>query len=204
MTPLRFLTGLIYLLYGVIKIIIALSIITLPERVLVKIPIVNLFMAEIKDKTLAGKMYDYVLSIFGIYTIIHGLSILHITNDKIAHYLEQQHIQYAIYITLGTTLLVFYSLVLYTNIPISKQNTEEARIHYRFLGIGSGIYFILIPFLWEFLEYIVPKVNNLSMENKALTVIGITILIIIFNEYLYYLIPRDVHTIRNNLIKHYS
>jgi hypothetical protein len=151
----------------------------LPLEYLKKIPILNYFIFIAKDKTLAGHFYEYILMLFGVYTIIMGLSFLHIFPDNIRYRLEHNTVQYTVYIVIGLILIIFYSLVSYTNLPIEHSKDETDMFHYKLIGIGGGVTFLLIPLITELLLIIIPGFKKLTYEIKSMILLGGSILLAI-------------------------
>lgn len=107
----------------------------LPPRL---IPIKVSFLTH--DMTSAGLVLVITFLIFSTYTLLHGLSILHYLPYKIIKYFQNITINYIIYLTLGVMLIIFYSLVLFTDLNISKN--EKHRASYEIIGLGGGVLFI--------------------------------------------------------------
>jgi hypothetical protein len=165
-----------YIIYGITKLIIALSLFYIPASVLSKIPILNKFVMDLEDKTLAGHFYEYILMIFGIYTIIMGISLLHILPYGMRVIIENKIFEYSVFIILGLALVIFYSLVVFTNLPISKSNDERNIFYYKLLGIGGGISFLIMPIIFEIIEYFFPVFDKLPFEHKAMYILIITLI----------------------------
>ena len=185
----RIIIAIIYIFYGISKLIIGLSVMTLPLEIINKTPVINLFAKASEDKTFAGRMYEYILILFGIYTIIHGLAMLHVFPIKFHDFIELKETQYTIFISIGLVLTIFYLLVLYTNVPINK-NLEKNRDHYKLLGLGGGISFLIMPVIWEFIEYIYPTFMKLSKEEQSVFILGSVIILAIVIELVYEYIKK--------------
>jgi hypothetical protein len=168
-----------YLFYGITKLIIGFSLMSLPLDYIKKIPILKIFIIIASDKTLAGHFYEYILMLFGVYTIIMGLSYLHILPVSIRHIIETKTFQYPVYIIFGLILIIFYSLVSYTNLPIEHSHKEDDLFHYKLIGIGGGISFLLIPIIIELFIIVIPGFRCLPYENKSMIILGGSIFIII-------------------------
>lgn len=185
---LREIVGLMYLLYGTIKVTIGISLILLPSDIRKQIPVINK-LGEHKDTTLAGRMYEYVFLIFGVYTILAGLSLLHIFGPSWRHYFEQKETEYAVVLVLGGFLVVFYALVLYTKAPISQ--TPENRNHYLLLGLGGGLSFICLPAVWEAIMYFIPWFRTLRFEQKSMVAIGLAISVLVIGDAIYSYLQKN-------------
>jgi len=185
--------ALVYILYGIIKISVGLAVLILSPEQVGKIPIAKLFVKEAADKTLAGHMYEYVLMAFGVFTIIHGLVIFKVLPLWFIKIFVTKTLQYSVLIVLGLVLTIFYSLVLYTDIPISKNN--EDRQHYIILGLVGGVLYLLMPPLWELIEYLLPHFKRLSIEQQNIYIITAIIIISVIAEMVheYYKKQRDAN-----------
>lgn len=126
--------GLIVLLYGVIKVLLCILKI-LPKKYDDKITFIK------HDRTTAGYVLDALLFIFGIYAILHGLRLLEHLHPSHVEILNNVHVTTALYTVVGLFMLGFYSLVLYTDVPITKDDKE--RNTYEVLGLGGGFMFLL-------------------------------------------------------------
>lgn len=179
--------AIVYILYGLFKIITGIILLYLPLNYIKKIPILKNFIGFANDRTLAGMFYDYILIAFGIYTIICGLVILDVFSKPINTFFDNKITIYIIYYIFGITTLVFYLLVLYTDAPIPKA-LDENKLHYEIYGFGGSAMFLLIPIMWDIIVYINPKFKRLSIEKQVIVIIGITIVISfiinsIYNKY---------------------
>ena len=173
-----------YIVYGIIKIAIGLSILFLPIEIILKIPILNYFIDVISDKTLAGQFYDYTLCFFGVYTIICGLSLLNVFSQSLTDFIDSKNIIYTIYIIFGIIILIFYSLVLFTDVPISKDLTKH-KLHYQIYGFIGGISFIFIPIMWETIIYLHPIYKQLSQDTQLIIIITTIMIFTIIGEIIY-------------------
>ena len=162
------LLGIIFILYGLIKLLIVLSLTWfIPpdiEKKLSMIEGIDLIVSG--DHTLAGRMIEYILLAFGIFTILHGAALMEIFSAKTSHYIESKDVQYAVYSALGLFSIVFYTLVLYTKLPIDKDPASYD--NYKLYGYIGGLSFLLVPVIWEFLEYIFPILDNLNVANQMM------------------------------------
>lgn len=173
----------LYIFYGIVKIGVGISVIYLPQSQLEKIPIINKLSKHAYDNTLAGNFYEYILLIFGVYTIIYGLNILEYIPEPYSEIMDQKETEYRVFIILGLALTIFYTLVLYTNLPISKDMKYTS--NYKILGLFGGLSFLAMPVIWEMLENGYPFFKQLSMRKKSLFVLGMVILSIILIEFSY-------------------
>ena len=184
--------ALIYILYGVIKIVIGIAMIYLPPEKVAKIPILKNFTKESADKTVAGRMYEYILMAFGVVTILHGLIIFGLLPMWFEEIFVTKLVQYSLLYGFGLIMTIFYILVLYTDIPISKD--KDGKSHYFTLGLIGGILFLISPPLWEFIEYIFPFFNKLSMEQQNMVIVATIIIITIIAEFIYLYVKKTPDT----------
>ena len=173
----------IYILYGVIKIALGLVIIFLEKEDVKDKPVIHILETVIEDNTLAGHMYDYVLMAFGVFTIIHALILIDVLPLWFEEIFVSKLVQYGALVIFGIIMVVFYALVLYTDLPIPKN--KDKYVHYLSLGLIGGILFLLTPPFMEFIEYISPYFNNLSVEQQNLCIIAIIISITAISELVY-------------------
>jgi hypothetical protein len=189
----KYIIGLIYIFYAIIKITIGLCLFTLPVSKIATIPVVKLFVKEAADKTLAGRFYEYVLFLFGIFSLFEGLSLLELLPEHIRAIFESKYIEYIVFTLLGGSLLLFYYLVLYTNVPISKN--PEDNDHYKLLGLLTGVSFLVMPVISELFAYLIPAFGRLSFESKSAFVIGFIIILLIIVELIYTYLKKRHETV---------
>jgi len=74
-------------------------------------------------------------------------------------------------------LVIFYVLVIYTRFPIPKkrENTQM----YKFMGIGGGLSFLIIPVLWEAIIAFVPIFKGMNIYMKSVIILLSVIVIAI-------------------------
>ena len=187
--------GVVFLLYGVIKVIMVTSIMLIPpelKKKLSKIEGFDLFVSG--DDTTAGRMYEYVLLAFAIFSIIHGLALLDTFPEKFHKMIESKLFQYPFYTALGLWLMIFYGLVLYTNVPIEKR--EQNRRNYKIYCYLGGLSFLLVPPIWEAIEYFYPSVNSMP-EEKQLMYMTLLMLGAIFGIFLVYIVTKRLYRMYN-------
>ena len=198
----KYILGILYLLYAIIKITVGVALMFLPLDIIAKTPILKIFIKETSDKTLAGRFYEYILLIFGIFSLIEGLALLDILPFYIAHYFESKWVEYIVFIILGLILTVFYSLVLYTDLPISKNKTDNQ--HYKIFGLGGGLSFLIMPLIWEAVARIVPSFDSLSRDIKAAIIVGIVIVFTIIGDLIYVYLHKKDKTVVQVLPQNYQ
>jgi hypothetical protein len=145
-TYLKALIGGILIAYGVGKLIIGGTAIFLPAEQRSQLPkFMRFFIAD--DATIAGKGFDIALMVFGVYTIIHGTDLIGRLPKPWADAILTRYNLYALHAIIGMYLLVFYSLVLFTNFPIPKKPDHTDR--YLIEGMLSAcLFLIMIPILY--------------------------------------------------------
>jgi len=175
--------AIIYILYGVIKIVIGFIVMYMTPEEISKIPGLSILSKEAADKTLAGKVYEIVLMAFGVFTIIHGLLIFGFFPSWFVIGFEQKIVQYGVFFVLGAIMTIFYCLVLYTSLPIDKKTEDND--HYFTLGLIGGIGFLLSPVIWELIEYSSPYFKQLSLEKQNLLIIATIVIITVIAQIIY-------------------
>jgi len=180
----RILLGLIYIIYGLFKVLIGIALFTVPKDVLLKkIPFIKNVTSPDEDTTISGQMYEYILLIFGLFTFFNGMSLLRFLPKMLIKFFEYKWTEYTVFIILGLLLTIFYSLVLFTKIKIPKHRDQT--VYYKFYGLGGGILFLLMPFIFEGISRASPVFNKFSVETKSMVVLT-TILILIGTANFFY------------------
>lgn len=158
--------GLVFLSYGILKVLLVVSLLFLiPKPVqheLGKLPGMNLLITG--DTTLAGKGGEIVLALFGLFSIAHGLALMGYLPHTAINVFESKWFQYMVYTTFGIALMVFYSLVLYTDLPIPKRQ-ESRKLYWTYAYIG-GLSFLIVPILWEAFIRLSPYMSQLSLRGQ--------------------------------------
>lgn len=180
--------GIFELLYGISKILVALALFFVPNKYIQEIPIVRKFFPKESDKTLAGKMYEYVLIIIGIYSIISALIIFETIPNIFIH---REIFGFVLLIVLGIFLTIFYYLVLYTDVSISKN--MDNRKYYLLLGLIGGIIMISIPILIAFIYYSIPVFKKLDPVAKSSILLVTFIVVSSLLEYVYSFLKDNIH-----------
>jgi hypothetical protein len=180
--------GILYLLYGVSKLVIGTLMMVLPEKSIAKIPVLKKMVEDGKDMTISGRMVEWLLMLFGVYTILYGAAVLGWLPHSFLLFLEQKRVEYTVFIVIGLVLVIFYALVLYSNLPIPKD--ERHRKTYLWFGIGGGISFLIMPVIWEALAYASPALNRMPYETRSLVILGGSIFAL-FLAWLTYLLIKQ-------------
>jgi hypothetical protein len=179
-----YLLAFLYIIYGIFKTIGILLLLFLPEDQISNIPILKNYISFAKDKTLAGHFYDYIMIIFCLYTICYGFSILQYFPTNVDNIFENKIFIYLLYFILGLVSLIFYTLVLYTNLPISKDLKNSTDLYKLYMLFGSS--FILIPIIKETAVYLLPYlIYHVSEISQTNLIIGIFIIISIICQLIY-------------------
>lgn len=178
------LLAFLYIIYGILKTIGILFLLFLPEDKVSTIPILKHYISFAKDKTLAGHFYDYIMMVFYFYTICYGFSILQYFPTNVDNIFENKMFIYLLYFILGFVSLIFYTLVLYTNLPISKDLKNSTDLYKLYMLFGSS--FILIPIIKETIVYLRPHIiYHVSEISQTNLIIGIFIIISIICQLIY-------------------
>jgi hypothetical protein len=178
------------ILYGILKISLGISLSILPEYIIDKIPILKYFNDKNFDKTLAGRFYNYILVVYGFYTILAGFALLKMFSPNINYFFENKEFIYTLYSVLGITILIFYLLVLYTNVPISK-NLDEYKNNYEIICYVGTLSFLALPIFWNYMTYMHPIYKNMSNDMKYIILIGFTIFLSIIYEIIYKIFNKN-------------
>jgi hypothetical protein len=107
------------------------------------LPVMKNFYSD--DETTANRGLEFAFFLFGLFSVAHGLNKFGLLSHKNSELLERPSTETLVYAILGFGLTLFYSAVVYTDLPIQK---DPANIpHYKMLGITSGLSFlIMLPF----------------------------------------------------------
>jgi hypothetical protein len=186
------LVGVIFLLYGIIKILMVTSLFFIPPEIKKRMATIEgLDMFVSGDETVSGKMYEYVLLTFAIFSVIHGLALLGVFPEGVHNLIERKAFQYPFYIALGLWLMIFYAIVLYTNLPIEK-DMKNAR-NYKIYCYFGGLSFLLVPVVWELIEKFNPKLNQMP-QDKQLMYMTLLMLAAIFVIFLVYIVTKRLYS----------
>lgn len=183
--------GIVFLIYGIVKIVLVTSLFLIPpeiENKLSAIEGIDLFVSG--DPTLAGEMYEYVLLVFAVFSIIHGLALLGFFSERVHNIIESKNTQYPMYIALGLWLIIFYGLVLYTNLPIEKD--PKYMHNYKIYCYLGGLSFLLVPPLWSVVERVFPSLAYMK-EDTQLMYMTLIMLAAIFVVFLAYIVTKRLH-----------
>jgi hypothetical protein len=143
LTASKILLALAGILYGVFKIAIGLMTMFLPDSVKKRLQgnaVGKTIFSD--DHTLAGRAIEVALVIFGVYTLTHGLDALGLIDTPFIH---SREFIYTFYTVIGLVLVVFYSLVIYTSLPIPKGSDM---MRYKLIGLVGGLLFLIMTPLY--------------------------------------------------------
>jgi len=180
-----YLVGAILFLYGIIKITVTILSFTLSydaKSKIENIPVVNFFINN--DDTVAGRVIDVVLALFGVYTILHSLQLFNLPLPGWLYTLSSsEEVHYNVNMLLGGILFDFYVLVCYTNLAIPKTNADM--FTYKVGGVAGGLgFFLSVPIMYLYFTYGKPKVkrnlNNLFKYYRTKATLAILMACICF------------------------
>lgn len=159
--------GLLFILYGLVKLGIFISLITIPKHIqkdLSKIPGVSIVVTG--DHTMAGRGLDYVIALFAVFSLIHGCALLGFLPNGVDSFIESHLFQYSFYILCGLSMIIFYTLVLYSDLPITKDpNRKKDYIMY---GYVIGTIFLVIPVVWHFIIVLYPLIHKMPVRKQLM------------------------------------
>ncbi len=188
------LIGIILIIYGLLKLFIGLITIMTSENFKNYIRKYNPFVKIVipYDETFAAKMIEFTFIIFGLYTLLHGLDKFHIISKTIQLFIDSRKTTYLLYGLIGIFLTIFYSLVVYTDIPIEKNINELDR--YKIVGIITGLSFlIMLPILLIFHKIIDNGFLSIFTHTRS----NLCFILICIIIYFMYLILKNTNTKKN-------
>jgi hypothetical protein len=154
--------GTIIMLYGLVKTATILAGVALPIEYrdeISKYPILNGFMT--KDVTLAGKIVEYGLLSFAVFTLLRGMCELNLIHDAFAKFIMQESTAKYMYGIVGIILTIFYSIVVYTDLNIEKDPSNK--YHYESVNLVQGLIFVaMLPAFYLFDVYMAGKLFRSS------------------------------------------
>jgi hypothetical protein len=144
--------GILLIVYGVTKLTIGTVSIATSETSKTNFHVVfRKIMGT--DSTFAAKVLEFVLVLFGIYSLLHGLDRFNVFPENFHSRLHARKTTHSVNASIGLILTIFYSLVVYTNLPIQKNNSEMSR--YKHIGIITGLSFlIMVPLTLIYHAYV--------------------------------------------------
>jgi hypothetical protein len=147
----RVIVSILLITYGIIKITISVIALVLPfqmrQYVTETVPMIKPFLPG--DSSFPGLILDIVLFLFGAYSLVQGLVYLDIMPQSFAKFWSDPMLAYVFNNVLGLILVVMFTLILYTNIPIKK--SEQQYYTYKMFGLIGGYMFLCsMPVIYLF------------------------------------------------------
>ena len=172
--------GIVLLLYGCFKLAVGLAGLLMTQAQLVKltkIPVIGSFITT--DVTTAGKAIEVSIVCFALYSIMRGVYLLNIYNhQKFKDVIQSRHMAYILYGGIGAFMVLFYTLVVYSNVDLSSMYITKDNHHmgtYKLIGIGTGLMFLFIFMMM----YVWHSQKELWVHPSAMWAILIACLLII-------------------------
>ena len=148
------LLGVALIMYGLLKVVVGLLVVVLPANIrdaVAKIKYIRPFLDD--DKTLAGKLNYSCMILFGVFTILFGLGALGFLSQGLVAILHSRTLNLVLYAVIGVVLTVFYYMVCFTSLPISKDMTHIDR--YLIEGLVLGLSFVTsVPLMIMYFVFI--------------------------------------------------
>ena len=91
------------------------------------------------DDSVAGRMMYVILLYLGIFTLLHGLSIIRVAPSYVAEIFHEHWLHVIWNLKLGIFSLVFFSFVVYTDLVQKSPDMDDT---YKIFGIGGGLAFL--------------------------------------------------------------
>lgn len=111
--------GILFIIYGFLKISISILNFALPLQIQASLKNTILGKVITGDSTHAGRTFDVVLIIYALYSLVHGFGLIGYGIPFI-----EPIVKIMFYILLGSFLVIYYSIVLYSDLPITKIKSE--------------------------------------------------------------------------------
>lgn len=185
--------AILLIFYGFLKVAVLLLNVLLTNKQKEKYTEGNMLSYLItKDETVSGLVFEIVIAIFGVFTIVHGIDVLYGVPKYLHNIFLSSRSLYIVHGILGMVLVVFYSLVVFTKLPIPK--TPEFRTQYVIKGICTGLAFLLtIPIIYMYRKYIDSSDFELS-DDIRIALFSTTILTLI----LLYILSKELQGSKGN------
>lgn len=140
--------GVVLVSYGIFKIILGLIIAFIPYKYIEEYRTLTHFITD--DHTISGKFIYYILVLYGVITLFHGLSLMRV--DRFLHMNFSKNALYFINMMLGIVLVGYYYLVLYTNVDLPKdEKYNNTYIHDLVIGL-TFIFFVPLLVMYHYIE----------------------------------------------------
>lgn len=153
--------GCILIAFGIFKMTVGLLAIILSNKTKKKFKLIR------DDPTIAGLVFDLVLTVFGLYSVLHGLALIEALPKWLSIALASNPVVYTIYALFGIVMTCFFSLIVFTKLPISK--TPIDILTYEVAGIGGGFCFFIS--LFGLMIYNTLIENGWTMDETVLTLV---------------------------------
>lgn len=186
--------GVGLILYGLVKCLVGASVLFLPVSTLEKLssyPVLNQVITP--DKSYASLYLEVFLILFGLYSLANGLIRLNVIKDgAIKEFIQLDEFTYVFNAICGLCLAVFFYLVLYTDLNISKNHHEYEK--YKTIGFCGGLIFLITVFvsyisqeikLWNSLTDAIYYNKMAFFSNMLLIIIFSIVVIKIYYDYLF-------------------
>jgi hypothetical protein len=138
----EFTLGVWLVLFGVAKSAIGILALGFPaiRDVMAHSPVLSLMIED--DKTFAGVYTEVILILFGMYSFLHGASILGITRGRFASIFDHPSFFAVVNFAFAAALIAFYSIVLFTDVPIQK---DRQYLGHYWIALATGVAFLAMP-----------------------------------------------------------
>lgn len=135
----------IFILFGVVKVVAACTVLFMPPAVKARLA-KNKYIAKVlhNDTTLAGRIIELALLIFGVYSILHGLSLLGFLHTHVRRAILHPVTSHAVYAVLGIGMTFIYSAVVFHVPPVDIPHDPQYMSAYETLGVGGGTSFLML------------------------------------------------------------
>lgn len=175
------LLALAQITYGLLKITIGIFALVAPQHLRDKLQH-NKIAKELisSDITIAAQMIEVALLVFGAYTLVHGLDTLGVVDVPWIH---SHTFVLILYISIGVVLTLFYSLVLYTSIPIPKDKNETNR--YTLVGLIGGLSFLIMTPLYILYHEVHNNVATFFLSLLFTAILICIMIIILLNTFVF-------------------
>lgn len=138
-----FIGGIIFLLFGLFKFLFGLVNFIFKDNNDNNI-ILKFFLSP--DKTTASLVFEIIIFLFGIYSIVKGSYYLNlITNKSLIYLIEHRIFTYSLYAFFGIFLTLLYTFISYFPEESKKYINSDNKFNatYKFVGINTGLVFLI-------------------------------------------------------------
>ena len=178
------LIAIAFIIYGLVKVsvsVIALLMSKQSKEKCATIPVVKDFIND--DESFAGLSIHGVLFVFGVFTLLHGFTLLKMFPESMTNFMESNWTHCILNGLIGLFMIIVFSLVLFTKVPVSKD--PKYLKSYQLVGLGGGILFAAaVPAILLF-TFVKQKDKNNTNIGIAMFLLTMVILLpfsyIVFN-----------------------